>query len=151
MPISIDGRMKFQTTVPLQPGATGSLAVEVFGGPLARVQAAVFAADDSVLQGVGFDNFGPPLTTEFGGKANWLFKADARAAYIKWGVQAVRSAANLGSYSVTAKVRQADGGIVSSGQFSAQITDGQFADDIIYDGVNLATAAMPAVVRGAVA
>ena len=148
MPIVIDGRIKFGATVPLS-GSTGSLSVEVFGGPLARVQAAIFAADDTLLQAVGFGDFGPPLTTENGGRASWLFKVDGRAAYMKWGVQAVRSAANLANYSVTAKVRQADGTPLASGQFSAAIADGQLADDIIYDGVNFAPAVMSGLQPGA--
>lgn len=149
MPIDIDGRIKFERSAVIPAGSTGSLAVEVFGGPLARVQAAVFSADGTPLQGVGFDGFGPPLTTEIGGKATWLFLVPPNAAYLKWSVQAVRSAANLGSYSVTSKVRAANGDICAAGQFSAQIAAGQFADDIVYDGVDLSTTQMVPLVAGA--
>ena len=138
MPLLVDGRIKFSAPARFPEGSsTGTLSVEVFGGALARVQVAVFSASDQVLQAVGFDPFGPPLTTENGGKVGWLFNLQAEAAYIKWGVQAVRSAGNLSNYSVTAKVRSADGTPVASGQFSAAIPDGKFADDIIYDGVDL--------------
>jgi hypothetical protein len=142
MPIGIDNRIKFGATVALI-GATGSLSVEIFGGALARVQATIFAADDSVLQAIGYGDFGPPLTTEVGGRASWLFQVATNASYMKWSVQAVRSAANLGDYSVTSKVRNADGDALATGQFSASIATGQFADDIIYDGVNFASIALP--------
>lgn len=69
------------------------------------------------------------------------------AAYIKWGVQAVRSANNLGDYSVTAKVREANGNVLATSQFSASIADGSWADDIVYDGISIIaplTAPMPA-------
>lgn len=148
MPITVDGRIKFGSNIMLS-GQTGSLTVEVFGGPLARIQAAVFAADDTVIQAVGFGGNGAPLTTENGGRASWLFQIDSRAAYIKWGVQAVRSAGNLGDYSVTSKVRQLNGDALAIGQFSASIAAGQFADDIIYDGVNLAPPMTSAMVPGA--
>lgn len=148
MPITLDGRIKFGSTIMLS-GQTGSLSVEVFGGPLARVQAAVFDANDTVIQGIGFDGNGPPVTTENGGRANWLFQIDPRASYIKWGVQAVRSAGNLGDYSVTAKVRQTNGEALATGQYSAAIAAGQFADDIIYDGVNLAPPMLGTILPGA--
>ena len=137
MPIDIDGRIKFSVPAIFPAGSySASLSVEVFGGPLARVQVAVFDATNKVVQGVGFDGFGSPLTTEDGGKVGWLFRPTADC-YIKWGVQAVRSAGNLGNYSVTAKLRLADGTPLVSGQFSALIPDGKFADDIIYDGADL--------------
>ena len=141
MPITLDGRIKFGSTITL-PDQTGSLTVDIFGGPLARVQAAVFDANDKPIQAVGFDGFGPPLTTEIGGRASWLFQADPRASYVKWAVQAVRSGGNLGNYSVTAKIRQASGDALVTGQFSAAIAEGVIADDIIADGVNLAPASM---------
>jgi hypothetical protein len=136
---SIDARIKFApgTDISLN-GPTGSVSADVFGGPIARLQVALFDANDQVLQAVGFGKFGQSLTTEHGGRASWLFQADSKAAYIKWGIQAVRSAANLGSYSVTVKVRDSQGNALATSQFSATIPDGQFADDIIYDGVNFA-------------
>ena len=82
VPITLDGRIKFGSTITL-PDQTGSLTVDIFGGPLARVQAAVFDANDKPIQAVGFDGFGPPLTTEIGGRASWLFQADPRASYVK--------------------------------------------------------------------
>jgi hypothetical protein len=138
MPISeIDSRIKFNPdkTISLQ-GQVGSLSVEVFGGPLARVQAAIFADDNSLLTGVGFGDFGLPLTTEVGGRASWLFQAPKNASFMKWSVQAVRSAAGLGNYSVTAKVRDANGDALQVSQFNAAIPDGAFSDNVIFDGVN---------------
>jgi len=144
---SVDARIKFKpgTDVSL-PGPTGSLSADVFGGPIARLQVAVFDSNDKVLQAVGFGTFGHPLTTEIGGRASWLFEADPKAAYIKWGIQAVRSAASLGSYSVTVKVRDSEGNALATSQFSATIPDGDFADDIVYDGVGFVQApqAIPA-------
>lgn len=147
---SVDARIKFQSSIHVRD-ASGSLSVEVFGGPLARVQIALFNARDEAIQGIGFGNFGQPLTTEQAGKVNWLFNMNSDAAYIKWGVQAVRSANNLGDYSVTAKVREANGNVLATSQFSASIADGSWADDIVYDGISIIaplTAPMPA---GAVA
>jgi hypothetical protein len=130
----VDARIKFKKEIPL-PAQSGSISVEIFGGPLARVQIAIFDAGDNILDGVGFADFGPPLTTEIGGKASWLFESNPNASYVKWGVQAVRSAANLGAYSVTAKVRDSSGNPAATGQFSATIPDGKWAGDIVYDGV----------------
>lgn len=145
--ISVDSRIKFQKTITL-PGPTASISLQIFGGPLARFQVAVFDANDKVLQAIGFGPHGFPLTTENGGQTSWLFEPVLNAAYMKWGVQAVRSAANLGMYSVTVKVRDPDGNPIVTSQFSAAIPDGEFADDIIYDGVNLQQVA-PAMPIGA--
>ena len=133
-PNGLDERIAFNKEVGLR-GQTGSLSVDVFGGPLARVQAAIFDANNTLLTGVGFGDFGPPLTTENGGRASWLFHVPPNALYMKWSVQAVRSAAGLGSYSVTAKVRNSAGDAQATGQFSATIPDGEFSDSIIFDGV----------------
>lgn len=149
MPIEVDGRNKFSVPANFPAGSsTGTLSVEIFGGPLARVQAALFGADDKPITGIGFDPFPPPITTEKDGRASWLFELPAGAAYIKWGVQAVRSAASLSNYSVTAKVRSADGTPLVVSQFSALLDDKAFSDPIIYDGADIvhsgfAAAAIP--------
>jgi hypothetical protein len=87
-----------------------------------------------VIDGVGFDKYGPPLSSLHDGSANWLFKPRPEAAYIKWGVLILRSA-GAGSYSVSGKVRNEQGDTIAAGRFAGQIPDGETAEDIIYDGV----------------
>ena len=145
MPITTDARIKFGSGTDIAlSGLTGSISCEIFGGPIARFQVAIFDANDKVLQQVG--SSGPPLTTVDGGRASWLFQIDPNASYIKWGVQAVRSAGSLGNYSVTVKVRNSAGDAEATSQFAAVIADGQFADSTFYDGVGFAQAqaAIPA-------
>lgn len=153
MPIgTADGRIKFTRPAIFPAGAsTGTLSIEVFGGPLARVSAAIFSAQDKLLFAVGFDEHGASLTTENGGKASWLFPLPPEAAYIKWSVQAFRSAGNLSNYSVTAKVRAPDGTALVSGQFDALIPDSQTADQPILDGADFVvpSASGPAITGGA--
>lgn len=146
MPIITDGRIKFTRPAVFPPGeTTGTLSVEVFGGPLARVSAAIFSKQDVILKAVGFGGYGPSLTTENGGKASWLFELHPDAAYIKWSVQAIRSAANIVNYSVTAKVRSADGTPLVWGQFDAVIPDGKPDDTPIFDGADLLQTSGPGV------
>ena len=139
-----DNRIKFTKTVTL--AGTCSVTLDITGGPLATFQVAVFDDDDNLLNGVGFGSYGQVLTTEQGGHASWVFTVPQNASYIKWGVQAFRSAANLGSYTAEVNACDSDGHALATGSFSATIPNGSFQDDIVYDGVNLATMAntMPA-------
>jgi hypothetical protein len=148
MPIKTDARIRFGQSIQLK-GPSAIVSVEIFGGPIAAVQVAVFDSQDKVLEGVGFGNFGEPLTTEADGSANWLFKPVAQAAYVKWGVLALRSAAGLGNYSVTGKVRDQNGDTVVEGRFNGAIPDGALNDKLVFDGVKLTTVAMADVTAGA--
>lgn len=132
----IDQRIAFKSTVRLE-GPTAIVSAAVFGGPIILLQVAVFDAQDQLLDGVGFDGHGPAITSEQTGTASWLFVPKANASYVKWGVVAMRSAAGLGGFSVTAKVRNSAGDALATGQFSAKIDDGVFSADVIYDGVML--------------
>lgn len=146
-----DLRIKFDETVRLTK-AGGIITAEVFGGPLIRMQVAIFDAQDKFIGGVGSNGKGAPVTSENGGTARWLFEPPADAAYIKWGIQAFRLAAGLGSYSVSVKVRDQNGDTLVTGRFAAKIPDKEFFDDIIFDGVNVAVAAeaeMPTMLVGA--
>lgn len=136
MPITLDARIKFGQTIQLK-GPTAVVSVEIFGGPVALVQAAMFDASDKVIDGVGFGNFGDALSTEETGKADWLFKPTPNAAYVKWGVLAVRSAAGLGNYSVTGKVRDEHGDTIVEGRYAGVIPEGQLNDKLAFEGVKL--------------
>jgi hypothetical protein len=131
-----DNRIKFGQTINVS--GTGSISLDVTGGPMAALQVAIFDAADKLLSGVGFGALGQVLTTQQGGHVSWVFLVPKTTSYIKWGVQAFRSAANLGSYQAQVVVRDASGNALATGSFSATIPDGAFQDDIVYDGVNLA-------------
>lgn len=130
----IDERIAFKSTVRL-PGPTAILSVAVFGGPLIVLQAAVFDSSNRLLTAVGFGEHGAPVSSGANGTASWLFVPPAAASYVKWGVVAMRSAAGMGRYSITAKIRNAQGDALATGQFSAEIAEGSFSDDLVYDGV----------------
>jgi hypothetical protein len=133
--ISDDQRFNFKQKVPMA-GSAGTLVITVTGGPLARLCAGVFDKDGKPLQGVGFGNFPPPLTTLHGGTTSWSFEAPANASYVQWGVQAQRSAGRLGDYTVTANLKA--GAAELTAHYDAQIPDGMEADDVVvYDGVYL--------------
>jgi len=134
--LTVDARIKFTQTVKLA-GPTAIITAAVVGGPILMMQVAVFDSSDQIIDGVGFEGHGELVSSQANGTASWLFKTDPRAAYVKWGVIAVRSAGGLGRYSVTAKVRAADGEPLAIGQFSAEIAEGNFSDDIVFDGVKL--------------
>ena len=138
----VDARIKFTQSVSLQ-GPSAMVSSEVFGGPLITMQVAVFDANDNIIDGVGFPGHGEPLTSELDGTVSWLFVPKANAAYIKWGVIALRSAAGLGRYSVSGKVRDAAGNTLVSGRFSGQIPDGEMSDGVVYDGVKVSAATAP--------
>jgi hypothetical protein len=146
-----DLRIKFNETVKLSK-AGGIITADVFGGPLLRMQVAIFNAQDRLIGGVGTDGLGIPVTSEKGGTASWLFEPPADASYIKWGVQAFRLSAGFGQYSVSVKVRDHNGDTLVTGRFGAKIPDGEFFDDIIFDGVDVAVVdetAMPSILAGA--
>lgn len=145
--LTLDARIKFGQTVAL-PGPTAVVSAEVFGGPLLALQVAVFDAGDNIIDGVGFEGFGEPLTSELDGTASWLFRPTAQASYIKWGVVAIRNAAGLGRYSITGKVRDAQGTTLAAGRFSGEIPDGELNDGVVYDGVNVGTAALAVPPKG---
>lgn len=150
MPItSPDARIKFKQVAQLG-GPTAILTVEVFGGPIVRLQAAIFDANDKLITGIGTGGLGIPLTSEVDGTARWLFEPPANGSYMKWGIQAIRSAAGLGLYTVSSKVRGPDGEELAVGRFGAKIPDGDASDDVIFDGVNLIVGAGqgPAVPAG---
>jgi len=147
VPITTDARIKFKQTIQLS-GPSAIVSVEVFGGPIVAMQVAVFDAQNKVIDGVGF-NGSEPITSEADGTANWLFTPSPKAAYIKWGVLALRSAANLGSYSVTGKVRDENGDTLVAGRYAGTIPDGQLNDTVVYDGVMLATPKLGGVPEGA--
>ena len=129
-----DQRIKFGMTVALS-GATASITADISGGPIALLQVAVFDSNNQIIDGIGFDNFGPAASSEVDGTATWQFNPKANSSYVKWGVIAIRSAAGLGNYQVTGSMRDANGTPLASGQFSAAIPDGKLSDDIVYDGV----------------
>ncbi len=144
--LTVDTRIKFTKSITLS-GPAGIVTVDVFGGPIILLQVAIFNAADQIIDGIGFQNFGSPASSEVDGTARWLFSTRPGMSYIKWGVVAIRSAAGLGRYSITGKVRDAAGNELVAGRFSAEIPDGQAIDEIIYDGVNitpLMSAAVPA-------
>ena len=60
----------------------------------------------------------------------------------------MRSGGSLGSYSVTAKIRTADGALLATSQFSAEIPNGQFGDSVIRDGVDFLIVAPPGAIEG---
>jgi hypothetical protein len=134
-----DGRIKFGRSVSLT-GPVGIVTAEVFGGPIIRLQVGIYNARDEFLIGIGTNGQGAPLTSENGGVASWLFEPPKGAAYIKWAVQAVRSA-GVGRYSVSGKVRGADGEVLAAGRFATEIPKGEFADDVVFDGVLVETTA----------
>lgn len=138
-----DKRLKFQQTVTLVGSC--SVSLDITGGPLATFQVAIFDGNDNLLNGVGFGSYGQVLTTEQGGHASWVFTVPQNASYIKWGVQAFRSAANLGSYTAEVNACDSNGHALATGSFIATIPSASFQDDIVYDGVNLApaTSTMP--------
>lgn len=130
-----DNRIKFTQSVSL--AGTCSVTLDITGGPLANFQVAIFDAQDNLLNGEGTDKYGPPLDTAQGGHASWPFPVPQTSSYIKWGVQAYRSAANLGSYTAEVNVLDSTGHAVATGSFNATIPNGVFQDDIVYDGVML--------------
>jgi hypothetical protein len=141
-----DQRIKFSKTVTLR-GATASVNADISGGPIALLQVAVFDSNNQIVDGIGFEDFGPPASSEGNGTATWQFSPKATASYLKWGVIALRSAAGLGNYQVTGSMRDADGSPLASGTFSARIPDGKLSDDIVYDGV-FVSIAQPATASG---
>jgi hypothetical protein len=147
MPISTDGRIKFNQTIRLN-GRSAIVCAEVYGGPILRLQAAVFDANDKVIDGVGFDPYGPMIDSARTGKAEWLFVPKPNASYIKWGVQVLRLSAGLGGYSVTGKVRDEHGDTVASGRFAGVIADGSPAENLIYDGVRIMPSAASTLPKG---
>lgn len=134
-----DNRIKFTKTVTLAGAA--SITLDVTGGPMAAFQVAIFDAQDQLLNGVGFGALGQVLTTQQGGHTSWPFTVPQSASYIKWGIQAFRSAANLGTYNAVGNVCDSGGNVLATGSFIAMIPDNTFQDDIVYDGVNLAPVA----------
>jgi hypothetical protein len=140
-----DNRIKFGRSVTLTGNA--SITLDITGGPLAAFQVAIFDPTDKLLNGIGFGTFGPVLTTEQGGHASWVFAAPQTAAYMKWGVQAFRSAANLTNYAAEVNVLDGAGNSLIKSSFAAAIPSNAFQDDIVYDGVNL-TASPPAIPPG---
>ena len=144
-----DLRINFSRVVSLRKAAI--ITAQVFGPPIIRMQVAIFDDQDRLIGGVGTGQFGPVRTSSADGVARWLFDVPPDAAYIKWGVQAMRSAGGLGgSYSVSGKIWDEQGVELASGRFGSEIPDGAFADDFIYDGVNVVVETTPAdVVAGA--
>ena len=136
MSIETDARIKFGQSIRLD-GPSAILSVEVFGGPIAAVQVALFDANDRVLDGVGFDGKAV-LTSDKQHTANWLFAPRPDAAYIKWGILPMRLSAGLGGYSITGKVRDHNGNTLVAGRFAGTIPDGEASDDVVFDGVLLA-------------
>lgn len=147
MPLLIDSRIAFGQTVQLK-GPSAMVTAEVFGGPIIALQVAVFDRLDNIIDGVGFDGFGETLTSEGDGSARWLFQPLVGASYIKWGIIAIRSAAGLGRYSVTAKLRDDNGDSLVSGRFSGEIPDGRLNDDVVYDGVMVSTVKATVLPKG---
>ena len=147
MPIGTDARIKFQQTIRLT-GPSAIVSVEVFGGPIAAVQVAMFDANNRIIGGVGFNGTGP-LTSENNHTANWLFAPNPNAAYLKWGILPMRLSAGLGGYSITGKVRDQNGDTLIAGRFDGMIPDGAANDGVIYDGVMLSVAQIGQMPGGA--
>jgi hypothetical protein len=141
-----DNRIKFTKTINL--AGMASVTLDITGGPAAAFQVAIFDANDQLLNGVGFGNFGSVLTTEKGGHASWVFTVPQNASYMKWGVQAYLSAAALTSYTADVNVCDPNGNALATGSFTASIPANAFQDDIVYDGVNLAQVAAAPVPPG---
>lgn len=132
-----DFRIAFKQKVKLLGKGAMISATDVTGGVIIKLQVEIYNANDQLLDGVGSGELGPPVTSEHGGKASWLFKPHPDMSYIKWGITAFRSAFNLGRYSVSTKVFDFDGTELAVGRFEAEIPEGKFNDMLIKDGVEV--------------
>ena len=132
-----DNRYNFRS--PIRLSGSCSITLDIVGGPLGHLQVAIFDANDQLLNGVGTGSFGPGLTTENGGHVGWVFTVPQNVSYIKWGVQAVRSAPTL-SYTATVNVCTSDGTVAAQGIIGSTIPNDASNDDIFYDGTFVITA-----------
>jgi hypothetical protein len=135
-----DFRIAFKQKVELLGKGAMISSTDVTGGVIIKLQVEIYDANDQLLDGVGSGELGPPVTSERGGKASWLFKPHPNTSYIKWGITAFRSAFNLGRYSVTTKVFDFDGKELAVGRFEAEIPEGKINDVLIKDGVEVSVA-----------
>lgn len=131
--LEADGRFKFERREITAAGGTAQLVFSCVGGPFALVQIALFDANDTLRDAVGYKGFGDPLITTQDSTSQWEFEPRwCPGGYVKWSVWPYRNAANLPAYRVTAQIRQQGktddavvSGVVPDGQQMAQpFTDG---------------------------
>jgi hypothetical protein len=132
--IEADGRFDFKRGQIKAAGGTAQLVFRCVGGPFALVQVALFDANNTLRDAVGFKGHGDPLSTTMPNTSEWTFNpAACPGGYVKWTVWPIRNAADLPAYHVTVQVWQ--NGSMEDAVVSGAVPDTQLMDDPFVDGV----------------
>jgi len=139
-PTALADYLFYKRAIPLRlslKASGGILRVAVVGGADFQVQAGVFDATDTALQGAGIpvNQVAVPVLHPVNGQVVWPFTPDNNASYIQWGVLPIRSA--TGHYVVTVTLSGPAGNQLDITHYIGDVAAGQTYDPIVYDKVVL--------------